>query len=468
MRVIVESAMQKDVSPFVRSIATRSVAQIAPMTAKPILVSALNGRDAFVAAAAAHALGRISNVDSLVILQEKAEQLLGDNPDDPATDSYVVLGALNGEPADPRTAILRSTVGALDELVGRLTKQDSTLDFPRLPELLVKALSYPAPVIRGTAASALGKLKYTPAWNALKVMVETPDTDDQDVRSMRASACYACDQIAREIAEPDIPSAAKFFSSKFTDRRESPPVRRSAISGAAKLARRGYAALDLCNDLLEAARDTDSLVARNAWYALVQLSPELIIDDCILLLAVLDSTQRQQVCDVAIASSTPVSLLVINWLIQHESKSNVLASALYAANRICKRAASNLGDSVNRVLANERFVETLASRIAEIIETDDPDVLSISLSVFVGLATLNSLKMTVGLVSLKSSVASRARVLLNHADEVVVQNACVTIATFGTFTDAALLAKLGESGKGKVLQAAQSAHSALMRRLSPT
>lgn len=366
---------------------------------------------------------------------------------------------------DPR---LVAVIGALETFVSRAveSKPDAGVRADAdLARILLAALDQPLPLTRGTAASALGKMRWRPAWRVLKDIVEDLGDGASDTRRMRASACYACDQLTEVIDKSQLAEAERLFRGRLRDTAEVLTVRRPSASGIVKLMRRGHRSEGLTNDLLWAAQDQDEMVARSALVGLIQLEPAEIFADAVRLLSVFNAAQKQIVCAAARGQPTRTGLMLISRLLEIESHPHVLASALDAVREVYKRTregTANLGDFGLDV----ELLESLGSRSLRLSEHDSPHIIASSLGVFQELTHLEPFRRGGSLFRLRQLMLAGVRGLLGHEHSSVQSSACFTVAALGAQEDLESLQALRDgSPSRKVQDSARGAYDFLKRRL---
>ena len=427
LRPRLEQVLHEDNSAHVRCIGARALAEVSSTDAIGLLRSALDGPNQFVAVGAAIGLGRLASDEAVMILKNKARGLLD-------------RGEKQSGTRDP---LLNALIGALEDAVGRATKTGKVsliLGDAPLVEIFLKALSHLLPSVRSSAASALGKMRWQAAWSKLRAMVEDPGDRAVDTQRMRACACYACDQLTQVIDDTQFGEAEDMFRGRVSDRNEAPQVRRWAASGIVRLIGRGHRrSAGLINMmLLQAAQDPNSMVATSCLVALVQLPPEDVLDDLILILDseafAYDKTRRQLVGLAVQRQPTKTGFSVASRLLIHESDPDVLTSALGAVGSIYEKAREgqvDLGEDVNDV----DLLEELAGRSIDLLSHERPTVVASSLLLVQELFQLQPFRRGGPLLQYREAMLARVRGLLEHENPGVLARACGAIGLLGTAED---------------------------------
>jgi len=453
--LIVEKLGQ-DPSPHVRCTTARVLAEMYHPDTLALLGSVLDGECRMAAVGAALGLSRLMTHESISGLKRKADSMLGE----PSTRS--------------RDPLLVAVIGALEWVVHRVSDSKGHSTFKGLlkdeafANIFLRALRSSFPLIRGTAASALGKMRWTAAWESLKELVEIPDDGAADTQRMRESACYACDQLTAVIEEAKLEGAGRCFRRCLEERREALGVRRSAASGMMKLLQRGYRSERLVNTLLQAAQDPDIIVAKNSMLALFQLKPEEIIDDATLLLGTFGEEQRKVVCDAAWRQPTRTGILLIQWLLNNDATPDVLVSALFAVGKAYYNIRNSPLLPQRDDLREVDLLRNLARRAIDLSWHEAWRVVSGSLCVFQEIGKWGPFRTGNALFPLREEMVVRTRTLFEQRDSNVQESACFTLGALGTQEDVPKLRMLltDPSIPGKVRKAAKTALDFLERWLS--
>lgn len=443
---LVGERLQHDPSPHVRCIAARALAEMEHPDALALLGSALDGECRMTAVGAAIGLSRLMTHESLSRLETKVESMLTEAP------------------SGSRDPLLVAVIGALEAAVDRASKSDDTstlrelLNDEALANIFMRALRYPLPRVKGTAASALGKMRWKAAWEPLKELVEIPDDGAADTRSMRSCACYGCDQLTGVIGEARLEEADRLFRGRLGDRQEMPRVRRPAASGMVKLLRQGYRSAGLVNDLLQAAQDTDHIVAKNSLLALVQIKQEEVLEFIILLLRQFDVAHKILVCVNVRENPKKTGILLTQWLLTNDMHPNVLASALDAVGEAYRKASAWRRREPPDFISDLELLSSLANRAIDLSTHEMPNVVAsslIALQVFAGMDPFRSQGL---LFSLREEMVARARALLDHKDPRVQASACGAISILGTQEDHKKLAELKKQSPSRKVRESADAH----------
>ena len=178
----VEKFLRSDPSAHVRCIAARAIGDLRGPRALEMLTSAFRDPDQFVAAGAAIGLGQLMSKDSVNVLKRAAQD------------------HLRHEQAQ-RDGVFVAVIGSLEWAVDNAVrdKADWLLGDTELAELMMRAMGHRLPLVRGTAASALGKLRCARAWPLLRDASGESSDGAYDTQRMRASIFFACDLLVADL-----------------------------------------------------------------------------------------------------------------------------------------------------------------------------------------------------------------------------------------------------------------------------
>jgi HEAT repeat protein len=444
----VVEALTKDDSPHVRCIAARALVGLEYPDTFTILRALLDGESHTIAAGAAIGLSRLRTEEARSVLETKARSLLSDY-------------------ASSRDPLPTAVIGALEDVVAhaRIENVSRVLGDPDLADIFVSALKCPLPIIKGTAASALGKMGFRTSWNQVKELVELSDNRDADMRMMRASAAFACDQLCSAIDEPDLGAAADMLQKWLRNAKEIPQVRRPASSGLVKIARRGYATEAMIRDLLSGAQDRDPKVARNCLFALTTLLQPRLVDDLIVLMEHFDGRQRKLVCEVGAIAPTVASTTLVLWVLENEKRVDVLLASLFAIQKICDKIQTSRLVGFPDYVRDLELFRRLGKRCVDLLGHESAVVVSSSIA---GLQQLVGLSPFVKgpLNSVREQTKLHARSLSSSSDPDVRATACSTLGALGSEEEIVLLERLQDTEQSeKVLKTCQIAVRSIKGRL---
>ena len=226
-----------DPCDYVQGCATRALAHLWDVPrALRALAAALESETPARVMAACYGLSQIQVPESFAMLQAFTERVLNA----PTAENDPVLGRS-----------LVSALGAIEHVVqvqiyGKKRELNKLAEYShielsqaqdkQLASLLLRALRHPHPRVSGSAASALGKLRYLPAWDALTNLAQERNAWS----GRRASAMFAIQQLCAELPEERWPSAIKWLVPYISNPELPPEVRSPAISAIGWLAGRGY------------------------------------------------------------------------------------------------------------------------------------------------------------------------------------------------------------------------------------
>ena len=448
-------ALQRDPNNDVRALAARALPELSSVDALPLLKGAIEADNFRVAAAAAFGLGKLATDEALEVLHDAVTSL---------------FTAPSGRDRD---ALLAGVVGALEMVVDKALhsrKEETSLQLllrdERLAGVFRRALAVPAPVVQGTAASGLGKMGWAAAWDELTELFESTGQPSPEIQRLRASTLFACDRLARVLEVQRLSEAERLFRATLTDRRELLSVRRPAMSGIVNVVRRGQHSAGLSNELLEAALDSDAMIARSAEMALIQLDPTDVLEDMILLIKTFPPARRQSVCAAVADWPSVTGVRLILWLLQHDEHPEVLASSVFAISTAYEKASERKYMRPVKELQEVAFVVRLVEQLLELSGHSAARVVASTLGVFGQLMKLPLLRTTNQLHSLKEQMLARTRILLTHEAPSVQASLCTVLAFGGTANDLEVLASLRVASRPtKVQRSAKWAHAILPRRL---
>ena len=435
------ATMLLDPCIHVRPLAARALVQLQPGEAYEPLRAALDG-DRHTAAGAAVALGRLGTPAAVALLKDRTRAVLEERV---------------SVERDPLPIAL---VGALEDIV---SSSDRTGD-PEIAEILSRALAYPLPLTRATAASGLGKLRRIETWSALQALVETPTDARIDTATMRASACFACADMCDRLDNTQLTPAVAFFQRRLHDRKEIPGVRRPAAIGLGRIAENGYKADAIRSDLLTAARDADLTVTHVALFHLMRLPQSVVGDALARLMEVSDQSHRLVTCDAAHKVGSVVAVATLQQLLALDPSPTVVTrtlftvSDLYRSMQAGRRPAAGWVGKVDLLagFAQRCVNATTISRPATI------ETAFVSFGIF--LSAVNALDRTEA-DRLRGAMAPRARALLGHSTPRVASRAATALGFVGVLEDRTLLqALIRSTPSAKIRDAATAAIGSLERR----
>ncbi|MGH8659941.1 MAG: HEAT repeat domain-containing protein [Gammaproteobacteria bacterium] len=387
-------ALAHDPNDNVRGIAARALPDLGSPNALTLLKGALKGDNVPVAAAAAIGLSRLATDDAIAVLCEAAASLF------------------RSPVGSARDALLRAVVGSLEWHVDRVVKSKEEPALSRLltdeelAGIFLRALEEPVLRAQGTGASALGKMGWAAAWDRLMELVPSTRPRSPDTQRRQASILYACDRLADALDRSRLDEAERLFRIVLRDREQLPTIRRPAVSGIVRLLMRGYRSAALANELLEAARDPDAAIARQAILGLLQLDPDEIFDDMTLLLKIVRPERRQMACLATRDVPTKTGVLLMQWLLRHDAHPDVLASSLDALGETYKKTRKR---KITRPIEGLRDVECLAEfarRSLDHSRDAAPHVVSSALKVLEELVLMNLFRTDNHLVPLKEEMTA--------------------------------------------------------------
>ena len=434
-------------SPHLRSAVARAIGDLDGRTAIPILTATLATENQYVAAGAAMGLGRTRAADVLPTLIRIAE--------------VSTLSATS----DRREPLLVAVLGALDALVGERVVLGAAGPPVRaaLQAVLLSALRSPLPLVQGTAASALSKLKAREAWPVIRDILYTARGNGDDVHVMRGTMCFACDQLVPALDSKDLREAETLFRRILGSPTERPPAKRAAASGISKLIQRGHSSVGLVNDLLRAAQDADSLVAGSALFALIQLPESAVLEDLLLLLKSFGPPRRQLFCERArsgVMSSTCFRALV--WMLGIETNPTIVASAYYA---LCRREGDRQAIRPIRQLANADDLDEIRTKAMAFTYHAAPDVVAGALNALCDLGQIFHSNKDNRLAPHMPEMLARTRELLGRPEPVIISSACYALSSLGTIDDIPIVQSLLRSPSAAVASSAGFTRHQLRQRL---
>ncbi|MGH6689705.1 MAG: hypothetical protein ACREF4_03375 [Gammaproteobacteria bacterium] len=421
---MVSRIFSDDPSVHVQSLAARVFAELQPARALGPLCERLNDTQRLRAAAAAIGLGRLASPQAISALKVKALQTLS-------------------EPLSPeRDPLPIAIVGSLEAVVSQ--PSSPVLSDPELPVIFKHALAYPLPLTRGTAASALGKLRVVDVLPSLEDIITARPDKQSDTQHMRASAAFGYQDLCSVIAPAAMSGAANFLRSVLQDADDLITVRRHAAYGLKRLVERGHESAGTRSTLLDSARDRDSIVARTSLYALFAL-PTVTADEILLLRRRADSRRRIVLYEVAGAVATSKAIMVLECSLRDEQNALALATSLYATGDAVNNASKQT--AATPWIEDALVVLRLAAHCVVLAAVDHPRITVTAQATFGNLSRLPILRRDPAFPAQRQALAKVARGQLSHVNDRVLAQACVTLEHNGTAGDIEALQRLAESNR---------------------
>lgn len=442
--------IQSDDNPHVRSIACRALARLQHPQTFRILKEVFEGENLMIAAAAAIGLERLMTGEAINLLMAKAPSVLSDESKEPHNPLPVAL------------------VGALEGVVSVAQEYgyESLFHNEDLIKIFLRALEYPMPFTRASAASALGKMGWKPAWGDLRQLVELPDNGRPDVSMMRSSAAFACSRLCQVIDESEFNEAAKFFRQRLLDANEIPTVRRPSSGGLQVLARRGYFTKDLRNDLFQGAQDRDLRTALSCILALMRFTPSEVLEEVTIMIREFDRPNRKAVCGLVQNQPTRIGLMLILWILENDSHLDVLVGALFAVQESCDKAMGWRQYDAPDYIYDSGLLNSLVERCLILSQSETSVVVTSALGSIQQLCRLLLHRRKLDDLILEK-VHAVTLVLLHSMDEKIQASACSLLGVIGDRTDIIVLVQLRDrTHSKKVRESANWASSRLSQRFS--
>ena len=437
-----DEILKNEKCPHVRSIAARAIVQLQHPHAFTLLKELLDGECRMTATGAAIGMGRLMTFEAVEFLKVKADK------------------EMKSSVSSSRDPLPVGIIGALEQVVDEASskgKIKSVLKDEKLANIFMRALRNPLPLIKGTAASALGKMGWKEAWEDLKKMVEIPDNGEDDIRRMRGSAMFACDKLCLVIEESKFSKIVEFLRQKLRDKNEK--VRRPASMGFEKLARRGYFSKDILPDLFEGTQDSDPVVAQNCLLTLTHFQNEAIFNELTQLIGKFDSQQRKSMAYFIAKNPTKMGIHLFQCLLNNDEDVilTILSAITEASQKAFEKNRNYMNDAdILRSLV-QCCLEFSKHREAKIVVTSQYAIQRL-------IELLQSTNINL-FQKIRKKIAEQVRKLLNHTDEQVQAVASFTLKYIGIKSDISLLESLrNQSESEKVRNAAMNSIKHIKRR----
>jgi HEAT repeat protein len=422
--------IQKFNHPYVRSSASRALVETNyPHTFK-FLKNALNGQCRITATGAAIGLARSMNKEAVELLIATAKLLL---------EKEVT------ETTDP---LLIGIIGALETFVAKACKIDLgwDLDCRNLSNIFIRSLSFSVPIVKGTAASALGKMGWKDAWQSVIKLLEIQDTGNYELQTMRNTAAYSCWLLSSVLDNSDIPKASELFLQLLCNKGDS-VVRLHSASGLEELSRRGYLLDEVINELLRwIPRESELKVAASCILALMWSEKEEIFEELLSLLQRFNKQRRKMVCKIVYNHPTKIGVKLVLWLIDNDTDPKIVNAVLSTIQEVYRKFREiSYPQKLTHFLLNSKFLFRLIQKCTAFLNHEMSDVISTSLY------TLNQLyyyyfpqiRKRSNFRRLHKHIASQVRTLLHtNTDLKVKKFACIILGNIGEERDIRLLCKI--------------------------
>jgi len=438
--------LQNDGCQHVRSIICRSLARVQHPRAFAILKECLNGSDLTISSAAAIGLEHLMTDESIDALKAKARSVLTE------------------ELSDVRNPLPVALIGALEGFVSATHIGTQSSDH-ELIGIFMDALEYPMPLTRASAASALGKMAWKGAWPNLRRLVEEPDDGRDDIRILRGSAAFACSKLCKVIDVSEFINASEFLQERLRDENEIPQVRRPAADGLQVLARRGHFSESLRRDLLQGTRHSDTAIATCCILALMRFQEKRILEDISLVIQEFDRQNRKVFCEVVRDEPTKLGMILLLWLLENDSRPDVITTALSAVGQACMKALNWRKDGSPNYVDDPQLLTSLIECCLTLLQNEIRQIVSTSVASLGELCQLFEDRWVLD-DPIKERVQLQARELLQCSDPRIQAGASRLLAFVGNQSDIATLIEWGNHAQSKKLrESAQWSINKLSKRI---
>ena len=446
-----QEVVRADPSVTVRALSLRALARTAGSSCIPILTKAL-GEQPQLSASAAAGLSSLKQDEVIQLLKNKVEALV--NEVEQGTEPTWIVGSIVG-----------SLANALNSGDKPLSKPDQFSKNEDVAKLFWRLLAYPQHSIAVSAASGLGHMRWTPAWDSL-VEVARQDRDlSPDITKLVNTSTFSCWLLSDSLDKAKHESAAHFFLLQALDERVSSFARHYAVLGIATLLSRGYHSLKITDALLRTARNPNRGLAADSIHALSRLDLSEIKESFTLLMYALDVQQRRCVGDIGrMAPLTKTGTEMLLWIMEHEENASVLSSSF----QISQAFVNARKAGARSVDADADILRRLGQNAVRLTDHSDTQVVKGALRLCAVMAPLEPLQAGHQLASLRDEMLARVRVLANHEmpDSGVRGSACTALGVLGASdVDLSTLSTLTSDSVERVSKKAADAHKMLSHRL---